>query len=219
VSFTCTDLEAALRSDDGERLEAAESHARECPGCDRELRLWRGISQAAPGLRRDWESPQLWARIERALAAEPRVQHVRHLHRRPQWTILASAAALLLAVAGTWLFMRSLEPPSATLARQDAERRLLTEGALVAVERAEAEHLRALDELSRLAEPQLAAPGSPLLMSYREKLTLLDTAIAECRGQVERNRHNAHLRRELLDIYAEKQRTLQQILQEEKNAL
>jgi hypothetical protein len=56
-------------------------------------------------------------------------------------------------------------------------------------------------------------------MSYREKLTLLDTAIAECRAQVERNRHNAHLRRELLDIYAEKQRTLQQVLQEEKNAL
>jgi hypothetical protein len=219
VSFTCADLEAALRSETADDLDAAEAHARECPACAQELRLWRGISQAAPGLRRDWESPQLWARIERALTAEPRLQHERQPRRKPQWTILASAAALLLAVAGTWLFMRSLEPPSATLARQDTERRLLTEGALAAVERAEADHLRALDELSRLAEPHLAASGSPLLMNYREKLTLLDTAIAECRAQVERNRHNAYLRRELLDIYAEKQRTLQQILQEEKNAL
>ena len=39
------------------------------------------------------------------------------------------------------------------------------------------------------------------------------------RTQVERNRYNADLRRELLEIYGEKQRTLQQILEEEKNAL
>jgi hypothetical protein len=67
--------------------------------------------------------------------------------------------------------------------------------------------------------PTLEAPRSPLLLSYREKLMLIDAAIGECRAQVEKNRFNAHLRRELLSIYQEKQRTLEQVLEEEKNAL
>jgi hypothetical protein len=218
MSFTCTDLETALRSEEPERLEEAAAHARECSRCAEELGVWRDISEAAAGLRREWESPQLWPRIERALAAEPRVQPAARL-RTPPTTFLAIAAALVVAIAGAWLFLRALEPPSATLARQETERRLLTEDALASVERAEADHLKALEELSRLAAPRVAAPSSPLLMSYREKLTLLDAAIAECRAQVERNRYNAHLRRELLGIYGEKQRTLRQILEEEKNAL
>jgi hypothetical protein len=219
VSFTCADLDAALRSEASDRLDVAAAHASQCPRCDQALRLWREISEAAPGLRRDWDSPQLWPRIERTLTTAARVEPVARPPRLRPGVFLAVAAALVVAVAGTWLFLRSLEPPGATLARQEIERQLLTEDALAAVERAEADHVHALEALSRLAAPRVAAPGSPLMMSYREKLTLLDAAIAECRTQVERNRYNAHLRRELLDIYGEKQRTLKQILEEEKNAL
>lgn len=219
MSFTCADLDAALRSEAPERLDAAAAHAGQCPRCDQALRLWREISEAAPGLRREWDSPQLWPRIERTLTAAPRVEPPARPPRLRPAVFLAVAAALVVAVAGAWLFLRSLEPPGATLAREETERQLLTEDALAAVERAEADHVHALEALSRLAAPRVAAPGSPLMMSYREKLTLLDAAIAECRTQVERNRHNAHLRRELLDIYGEKQRTLKQILEEEKNAL
>jgi hypothetical protein len=220
MTFRCADLEAALCSDDPARLEAAASHARECAACRDELRLWNEISEAARGLRRDWDSPGLWPRIRHALAAEPdgsRSRRALGLGPLAAWRPLAAAA--VLAVAGTWLFLRVSEPrPDAEAGRQ-AERRLLTEDALAAVERSEAEYVRAIDELSTLVEPRLQAPRSPLLLSFREKLTLIDAAIAECRAQIERNRFNAHLRRELLSIYGEKQRTLEQVLVEEKNAL
>ena len=54
-------------------------------------------------------------------------------------------------------------------------------------------------------------------MAYREKLQLLDSAIAELRGQIEQNRFNTHLRRELLAMYQEKQRTLQDLTKEAKS--
>jgi len=56
-------------------------------------------------------------------------------------------------------------------------------------------------------------------MGYREKLLLLDSAIAECRARIDRNRFNALLRRELLSLYQEKQHTLQQVMKEETDAL
>jgi hypothetical protein len=56
---------------------------------------------------------------------------------------------------------------------------------------------------------------SSLLARYREKLRLLDAAIATCRAELDRNRFNAHLRRELLSMYQEKQRTLEQLMEQE----
>jgi len=53
------------------------------------------------------------------------------------------------------------------------------------------------------------------MVSYKEKLMLLDDAIAECQAGVRVNRQNAQLRRQLLSIYTEKQRTLQDVLREE----
>jgi hypothetical protein len=66
-----------------------------------------------------------------------------------------------------------------------------------------------------LAEPKLNAASTPLLKNYREKLDLLDTAISECRTNLERNQANAYLRSELLSFYQEKQQTLEQVLREE----
>ncbi len=41
---------------------------------------------------------------------------------------------------------------------------------------------------------------------------LLDSAIAEMRAEADRNRFNTHLRKELLAMYREKQRTLQDLM-------
>ena len=54
-----------------------------------------------------------------------------------------------------------------------------------------------------------------MLVNYRERLTVIDAAIADCRAQIERNRFNTHLRKELLSIYKQKQRTLQELVGEE----
>ena len=90
---------------------------------------------------------------------------------------------------------------------------LLTDVALDDVERSEVEYVRSIENLSKLAQPRLDAPeATPLLLSYREKLFLLDNAIAELNGEIRLNRYNTHLRRQLLGMYAEKQRTLRDVM-------
>jgi len=68
-----------------------------------------------------------------------------------------------------------------------------------------------------MAEPALSGATSPVLVNYREKLTVLDSAIAELKASVDQNRGNTHLRRELLAVYQEKQRTLQSLMKEVKS--
>ncbi len=157
----------------------------------------------------------------------------------------ATAAVLMLVVASTWLVFRysperlgpggtpppvigstapettpsgGTEPgpqPGPEPVVADSQRRLLTDEALREVERAEAQYIQSIERLSTLAAPKLAKADSPLLANYREKLLVLDSAIADCRAQLEQNRFNAHLRRELLAVYQMKQATLTEVLQEE----
>jgi hypothetical protein len=169
------------------------------------------ISQAARGLRREWDSPHLWPRIQAALSAEAtRVERRREHARVIARFALATAAVLVLGVFWNVHTPRPGAP---------AERRLLTERALEDVEHAEGEYVRSLDALSHLAESKVEEADSPLMMSYREKLLLLDSAIAECRTRIGGNRFNARLRQELLSLYQEKQRTLQQVMKEDTDAL
>ncbi|HEX2062005.1 MAG TPA: hypothetical protein VHK90_14785, partial [Thermoanaerobaculia bacterium] len=86
------------------------------------------------------------------------------------------------------------------------------------VERAERAHVVAIGRLEHLAEAKLDEAESPLMISYKEKLMLLDDAIAECETLIEQNRQNAHLRRQLLAMYSEKQQTLQDVLREDSHA-
>ena len=65
---------------------------------------------------------------------------------------------------------------------------------------------------------KLDQPTTPLLVSYKEKLMMLDDAIAECQSAINRNRQNAYLRTQLLTMYSEKQRTLQDVIREENHA-
>ena len=55
------------------------------------------------------------------------------------------------------------------------------------------------------------------MVNYREKLAVLDSAIADLKTNIDSNRFNTHLRRELLAVYQEKQRTLQQLMKEVKS--
>jgi hypothetical protein len=71
----------------------------------------------------------------------------------------------------------------------------------------------AIDRLGREAKPQLEKPETPLLANYREKLLVLDGAIDDLRAQAGQNPSNAHLRYQLLAMYQEKQRTLEEIVE------
>jgi hypothetical protein len=196
-----------------------EAHAAACGPCRERLELWNAISQAAPSLRRRWESPGLWDRIEKAIQESRRADDPsrgRTEGSRQWWPLLAAAALFLVAMIGLRVFRPSLGERE-LLTSRSLSRPLLTEDALSEVEKSEERYVASIERLSRLAEPKLRQPSTPVLISYREKLLLLDTAIAELRSQLDQNRFNTHLRKELLAVYQQKQHTLEQVVREEKS--
>lgn len=125
-------------------------------------------------------------------------------------TFLAVAAGLLLFVlSATWMTWHG--EVANDVDQTAAADRLLNDAALEDIERAEEQYVRAIDELARLAAPQLEMPDSPAVEGLRERLAAIDAAIAEHRTEIARNPFNAHLREQLLWIYQEKRRTLQEV--------
>ena len=224
----CVRAREAFRRDDPSAIDRLRVHAARCDECRESLALWDGISSAAPSLRRTWESPALFPRIAAAVEAEKARQTAaadtaataESLPRprgRFAWVPLAAAAALFsLAIAGLQVFRNSggREPLVNAGATKDP---LLSDRSLEDVETAEANYVRSIERLSELARPRMENPTTPLLVNYKEKLLVLDGAINETRNQIAGNRFNSHLRRELLAMYQEKQRTLQELMKEEKS--
>ena len=177
------------------------------------------LSQAARSLHREWPTPDLWPAIAAEIAAVERAERNTRIKRRV-WTALATAAALLVAVAGSILVVRDRGTPAdpAIPAVVRSGDRLLSDEALEEVERAETQYIAAIEALATKVVQRGGDTPSPVLANLRERLLVIDAAIADCRAEVERNRFNAHLRRQLLSIYREKRRTLEEILQQEHHA-
>ena len=201
MTFECRDLERALATPD--LLPEAREHARVCAACRRELWLWNEMSSIAPGLREEWESPELWPRIRQALEAQQKADKPRRI----DWRLLAGIAAAIL-VAVSFLILAPFRP--APPARQDSD--FLTEQTLKEVEQTETAYRASIDKLARLAEPRLTSSANPRTIADREKLLVLDSEISEVRSTVEHNRFNARLQTELAVLYREKQETLKEIL-------
>jgi hypothetical protein len=89
---------------------------------------------------------------------------------------------------------------------------------VAAIDRAESQYVHAIDELTRLTRPKLDMPDSPLVVNLRERLKTIDAAIDEYRKEIEANRFNAHLRQQLLWIYQEKRRTLEEVQETDRHA-
>lgn len=186
------------------------------------------LSAIARSLHREWDSPRLWSSIAAGILAHELAIEA-GLERRSRapfwngrWQALAAAAVIAITLAPTsWLgwrwFMLGPRPDPATA--EQRRQALLTEDALGAIERSELQYTRAIDDLTRLAAPRLDMPDSPLLVNLRERLEVIDAAIAEYRAEIARNRFNAHLRQQLLWIYQEKRRTLEQVQEYTPDAL
>ncbi|HEY6050598.1 MAG TPA: hypothetical protein VIZ58_05065 [Thermoanaerobaculia bacterium] len=219
----CRRAKDALRRDDPSAVDRLRVHAARCDECRESLALWDEISKAAPSLRKTWDSPSLLPRIAAAVEAEkarPPAEAPAAAEPRPgrfRWVPMAAAAALfVLAMVGLQVFRNSggREPLVNAAAKKDP---LLNDRSLEDVETAEANYVRSIDRLSTEARSRIENPTTPLLVNYREKLLILDSAINETRTQIAGNRFNSHLRRELLAMYQEKQRTLQELMKEEKS--
>jgi hypothetical protein len=220
MNVTCNDRDRIFEDGTLAEWAALEAHAASCADCADELRSWKSLSVAAQEMREYAESPALWPRIERVLAEEA----ARNTRRARRWSWLsfwrdiplawqaaaAGAFVLILTVSAGWFYLHPAKFVPA------ADQSLLKSAALAEVERTESAYVQAIDKLAADAKPQLDNPATPLLANYREKLLVLDSAIGELRAQAEQNPGNAHLRRELLAMYQEKQSTLQGILEDKQ---
>jgi hypothetical protein len=212
MNITCADRDRIFMDGSAEEWAALEQHAESCAECSEELRAWKSISIAAQELRDYKEDQALWAKIEASLRQNER--------RHGFWTrlefwrafpigwqaALAGALVLALALSGVYLFVQRNTPGNAS-------DKLLKNSALAEVERTEHDYMKAIDKLAADAKPQLDSSSSPLMASYREKLTVLDSAIDELRAEAGENPSNAHLRYQLLAMYQEKQETLREVLE------
>ncbi len=199
--FQCNDLERALRSP--ELMPDARAHAETCERCRQELYLWSEISRVAPQLHQEWESPGLWTRIEAEMAAAGRTRKV-----IPIWRWAAAAAAVIFMAA---VLLQPWKP-----VRRPQNRDFLTEETLRQVQQAEAAYAQSIDRLSKVAGAGLEQSPTPLAAAYREKLTVLDSAIADLKANIAANRYNVYLQNQLASLYREKQNTLQEWLQNAK---
>ena len=217
----CPQFEKALsRGEDA--VAALEIHSGTCEDCRVRLRLWKEIAQAAPALRKSWDSPDLFPGIARVLSEAGRtaapVPVAPAPRRRFAWVPAAAAASLfVLSMVGLSIFKPGESARDPFARPSMGKEPLMSNETMNEVEEAESNYLVSIEKLSRQAEPRMANPGSPLLVSYREKLQLLDSAIGDLRGQLEGNRFNTHLRKELLAMYQEKKRTLEEVVKEAKS--
>jgi hypothetical protein len=166
----------------------------------------RELEDIARGLHQEWDSPSLWPRIQAELKAE-------HTVRPPAirfWTLAGAVAATLLLSVGLAL----LVPERAA---SDAAADFLTREAFRDVRRSEAAYARSIDKLSSLAAPSMDTSSSPLAAAYREKLLILDSAIAELKANMDSNPYNSYLRTQLTALYRDKQETLEEWLQHAKD--
>ena len=212
MKFECGDLDRALANPD--LMTEAREHLRHCAACRNEYRVWNEISIAAKQLHQEWDSPDLWSRIERNIEQE-RPSRKRLWARWNTWMVAAAAAVFVMVVMILpWQQMTGVKaPPNSARPATPSGRDFLTDQALRNVEKNEAAYRQSIDELSRLAQPELRSQTvPPLIASYREKLLMLDSAIQEMRLNVAQNRFNVRLQRELADLYRDKQQTLQEIL-------
>jgi hypothetical protein len=204
MTTKCEQLDDLLFDGSPLAMETAARHAADCPACADTLAAWNDISQTAASMRTTWESDVLWPRIERALRSEKK----RSL---PTWAWqIAAVLVITIGMAATGYYAVRLQTREA-----EFDSKFIRVAALDEVEKAERAHVAAIENLEKLADARLEEAGTPLMVSYKEKLMLLDEAIDECEAAIDANRQNAHLRKQLLAMYTEKQQTLQDVLRED----
>lgn len=221
TNVNCRDRDRVF--EDGSPVEwaALEAHAVSCPECAGEIRAWKSLNVAATELRDYSDDPSLWPRIHRSLvedAAKMEQSKSRWSWESIRqsfslsWQTAAAAGVVLLLIVSAAVYQRrnmvvTKTPPPAPSGD------LLRNNALAEVERTQSDYMHAIDKLATDAKPQLDNPETPLLANYREKLQVLDSAIDDLRAQAGQNPSNAHLRYQLLAMYQEKQRTLEEVLE------
>jgi hypothetical protein len=199
----CAQFQTALDNASPGDLVLARRHAEHCVSCRRELEAWDQVAHWAAARRQQWDSPELWPRVESKLKQEPARPKLRFFPSPRVWA--AIAALLLVALPALWYVRRG---PGQTGVSKD----FLTAQALQEVEASRSAYVQSIDKLNQLAQPALNDDRLQAMAAYRDKLLLLDKAIAETRAAAAGNRLNAQVQNQLAALLDEKQRTLREVL-------
>ncbi len=185
-------------------------HAVQCLTCREALRLDQDVLSLSRALRKPMDAPNLWDRIEESLLREKAEGAslaetdfpVRKGLSRP-W-LFASAAAVLIAVVCIGIYLN--------LPKSFPDSGLLTQKTLNRVEKKEREYLSAIQDLEKLALPQMDDLNLELTFLYRSRLETIDTQIEQCREALVFNPANARIRRHLMMALNDKKETLAEVL-------
>jgi len=210
MNINCSNLDDLLFDASPLSMRTAAEHAAACAACAEKLEAWNDISATAKSMQTAWQNDLLWPRIERALAKE--IAEGKRRTPLRGFSRIAAVALLTIGLGSTmWFTMRE------QVRGAKFNGKIYQNSAMDEVEKAERDHVRAIANLQKFADAKLENTESPLMVSYKEKLMLLDDAIAECQVNIDRNRQNAHIREQLLAMYSEKQQTLKDVLREDPN--
>ncbi|MBK5259854.1 MAG: hypothetical protein JJE51_09690 [Thermoanaerobaculia bacterium] len=207
MTIRCEQIDDLLLEGDPFSMAEAVKHAESCPTCHETLAAWNDIAATARTMTAEWQSDMLLPRVQHLLR-----EKTSHAQRSRLWQIAAAIILTISIAATSWYAVR--------LGSHDArfDEDILRVAVLDEVEQAEKSHVEAIERLERIAAPTLEHSDAALMVSYKEKLLLLDDAIAECEAGIAQNRQNAFLRKQLLAMYSEKQDTLRQIVREGRDA-
>jgi anti-sigma factor RsiW len=200
---------------------AVQLHLQACAECRAEVDALRSLLDEARFLPREIAPGRdLWAGIEARL--EPRADmkviplRPRSAWAPPRWLTLAAAALVLMigTSATTVFFMQRGGPGPDTLdpivAKQAAAP---TTTALVALQPAEAEYQKAIDDLAAVLETRRSQLAPETVATLERNLRIIDQAIAESRAALERDPSSRELAQMLSAAYDTKVRMLQQAVE------
>ncbi len=187
-----------------------QKHLKTCASCQERASQDKQLMSLARGLKRTVESPQLWSRIEESLKTE-QLKEIESGVKKNRWSPLrllpASAAILLIMSIGLYFL---LKPETRTSG-------LLTESALVKVEKKERDYVEAIEELEERVLPKMADMNVELMRLYKDRLETIDDQIEQCREALSENPANAHIRRYMLAALQDKKETLKELLKTKLN--
>ena len=203
----CKELE---RYDQGKMGEAEFiRHAAGCRTCREALWLDKRVLSLSQSLRQPIEAPELWNRIEGSLRKEMADEQSPAQEFRVRkgsskiWRFAAAMAALIIvACIGIYIGLKIRTPSSG----------LLSEKALARVEQEEREYVQAIQDLEKIALPQMGDLNLELNFLYRDRLDTIDAQIQQLREALEFNTANVHMRRHLMMALQEKKETLGKVL-------
>jgi hypothetical protein len=183
-----------------------QKHLKTCASCQERVNQDSRLMSLARGLKRPVESPHLWNRIEESLRKE-QLKEIESGEKKIRWSPLrllpASAAILLIMSIGLYFLLKP----------ETSKSGLLTESALMKVEKKERDYVDAIEELEEIALPKMAEMNVELMLLYRDRLETIDDQIEQCREALSENPANAHIRRYMLAALQDKKETLKELLE------